>query len=224
ALLYDASVLLRSTFVEPCLPSPAKKPPRGPGWLHEIKHDGFRLLARRDPAGVRLFTRNGHDWSARFALIREAVGLLPTRSCLIAGEAIAFDDDGLRAAARATPRPARDALRLRSDRAGRQGPTGASPSSGARPSWPSSCANRWRALCSTPRSRSRATWCSNTLARSAARVSCRSGSAHGIAPGGRATGSSSRTRRRRRSNARAERIGASRSGGGPPPAHQSPTP
>src|SRR5262249_45703109 len=77
------------------LPSPAKKPPRGPGWLHEIKHDGFRLLARRDPAGVRLFTRNGHDWSARFALIREAVGLLPTRSCLIDGEAIAFDDDGL---------------------------------------------------------------------------------------------------------------------------------
>ena len=86
-------MLLRSTFVEPCLPSPAKKPRRGPGWLHEIKHDGFRLLARRDPAGVRLFTRNGHDWSARFALIREAVG--PTRSCLIDGEAIAFDDDGL---------------------------------------------------------------------------------------------------------------------------------
>ena len=61
-------MLLRSTFVEPCLPSSAKKPPRGPGWLHEIKHDGFRL------AGVRLFTRNGHDWSARFALIREAWG------------------------------------------------------------------------------------------------------------------------------------------------------
>ena len=35
-------------IVEPCLPSPAKAPPSGPGWLHEIKHDGFRILARRE--------------------------------------------------------------------------------------------------------------------------------------------------------------------------------
>jgi hypothetical protein len=40
-------------LIEPCLPSPAKAPPSGPGWLHEIKHDGFRILARRDGAGVR---------------------------------------------------------------------------------------------------------------------------------------------------------------------------
>jgi hypothetical protein len=38
-------------IIEPCLPSPAKAPPSGPGWLHEIKHDGFRILARRDGAG-----------------------------------------------------------------------------------------------------------------------------------------------------------------------------
>jgi hypothetical protein len=44
-------------IIEPCLPSPAKVPPSGPGWLHEIKHDGFRILARRDSAGVRLITR-----------------------------------------------------------------------------------------------------------------------------------------------------------------------
>jgi bifunctional non-homologous end joining protein LigD len=41
-------------FIEPCLPSPADKPPSGPGWLHEIKHDGYRLMARRDPVGIRL--------------------------------------------------------------------------------------------------------------------------------------------------------------------------
>jgi Rap1a immunity proteins len=41
-------------IIEPCLPSPAERPPSGPGWLHEIKHDGFRMLARRDSAGVRL--------------------------------------------------------------------------------------------------------------------------------------------------------------------------
>jgi ATP-dependent DNA ligase len=39
-------------IIEPCLPSPAKGPPSGPGWLHEIKHDGFRILARRDNGGV----------------------------------------------------------------------------------------------------------------------------------------------------------------------------
>jgi ATP-dependent DNA ligase len=37
-------------IIEPCLPSPAKAPPNGPGWLHEFKHDGFRILARRDGA------------------------------------------------------------------------------------------------------------------------------------------------------------------------------
>ena len=40
--------------VEPCLPSPAKSPPSGPGWLHEIKHDGFRILARKDAEAVML--------------------------------------------------------------------------------------------------------------------------------------------------------------------------
>jgi ATP-dependent DNA ligase len=40
-------------LVEPCLPSPAKAPPVGPNWLHEIKPDGFRILARRDAKGVR---------------------------------------------------------------------------------------------------------------------------------------------------------------------------
>jgi bifunctional non-homologous end joining protein LigD len=42
-------------FVEQCLPSPAKRPPAGPNWIHEIKHDGFRIMARRDSASVRLF-------------------------------------------------------------------------------------------------------------------------------------------------------------------------
>jgi hypothetical protein len=48
-------------FVEPCLPSPVERPPAGSDWIHEIKHDGFRLLARRGASGVRLFTRSGHN-------------------------------------------------------------------------------------------------------------------------------------------------------------------
>ena len=82
-------------FIEPCLPSPAKAPPSGPDWIHEIKHDGFRIMARRDAAGVRLITRNGNDFTKRFPLAAAAVAALPGRSCLIDGEAIACDDNGL---------------------------------------------------------------------------------------------------------------------------------
>jgi ATP-dependent DNA ligase len=60
-------------LVEPCLPSPAKAPPSGPDWLHEIKHDGFRILAQRDAKGVRLYTRNGNDFADRFHLVVAAV-------------------------------------------------------------------------------------------------------------------------------------------------------
>jgi len=77
------------------LPSPAKAPPSGPGWVHEFKHDGIRILARRDGAGVRLFTRGGDDFSSRFPFIAMAVSKLPVRSCLIDGEAIVCDKSGL---------------------------------------------------------------------------------------------------------------------------------
>src|SRR5262249_3924601 len=85
----------RSGFIEPCLSSPADQPPSGPDWIHEIKHDGYRLMARRDPTGTRLLTRNGHDWAPRYPLIVEAVDRLKLRSCLIDGEAVACDKNGL---------------------------------------------------------------------------------------------------------------------------------
>ena len=81
--------------IEPCLPSPAKAPPSGSGWLHEIKHDGFRILARRDSADVRLITRHGNDFTERFPLVASAVAALPARSCLIDGEAIVCNENGL---------------------------------------------------------------------------------------------------------------------------------
>jgi bifunctional non-homologous end joining protein LigD len=84
-----------SGIIERCLPSPAKAPPSGPGWIHEIKHDGFRIMARRDSAGVRLITRNGNDFTSRFPFIAMAVSKLPVRSCLIDGEAIVCDGNGL---------------------------------------------------------------------------------------------------------------------------------
>jgi bifunctional non-homologous end joining protein LigD len=82
-------------FIAPCLPSAAERPPTEPGWIHEIKHRGRRLMARRSPAGVRLFTRNGLDWTPRYPAIAIAVGVLRCRSCLIDGQAVACDDDAV---------------------------------------------------------------------------------------------------------------------------------
>jgi hypothetical protein len=63
-------MLLRSRppegFIEPCLPSSAERPPIGPGWIHEIKLDGFRLKVRRDMSGVRLLDPT-REMSGRFA-------------------------------------------------------------------------------------------------------------------------------------------------------------
>jgi bifunctional non-homologous end joining protein LigD len=75
-----------SRFIEPCLPSPADKAPSGASWIHEIKHDGYRLMARRDPVGIWLITRRRNDWTTRFPLVVEAVNHLRVRSCLIDGE------------------------------------------------------------------------------------------------------------------------------------------
>jgi ATP-dependent DNA ligase len=73
-----------AALIEPCLPSPAKAPRSGPDWLHEIKHDGFRIMALRDAKGVRLITRNGYNFADRFFIGGggcggAAVALLPDR-------------------------------------------------------------------------------------------------------------------------------------------------
>jgi len=84
-----------SHFIEPCLPSPAKEPPAGPQWIHEIKHDGFRIMARRGAGGVRLISRHGDDFTSRFPLAAAAVSALPANSFLLDGEAIVTDAKGL---------------------------------------------------------------------------------------------------------------------------------
>jgi bifunctional non-homologous end joining protein LigD len=80
---------------DPCLPRPALVPPAGPGWIHEIKHDGFWILVHRRGRSVRVFSRNGHNFADRFPLITEALEALAVRSCVIDGEAIVCDDGGL---------------------------------------------------------------------------------------------------------------------------------
>jgi hypothetical protein len=54
-------------YIEPCIPTRISKPPAGPQWVHEIKHDGYRLIARKQDGRVRLFTRRGYDWTGRYS-------------------------------------------------------------------------------------------------------------------------------------------------------------
>jgi bifunctional non-homologous end joining protein LigD len=82
-------------FIEPCQPSKAAAPPSGSDWVHEIKHDGYRLMVRRGGSRVRCFTRRGNDWSDRFPAIVEAASRIRAASFLIDCEAVITSDDGM---------------------------------------------------------------------------------------------------------------------------------
>jgi ATP-dependent DNA ligase len=82
-------------FIVPCLPSKADKLPSVREWLHEIKHDGFRVIARKKGSQVRLYSRPGNDLTYRFPLIVETLARLRSRSCIIDGEAVACDENGV---------------------------------------------------------------------------------------------------------------------------------
>jgi bifunctional non-homologous end joining protein LigD len=84
----------KSTFA-PCLPTRGKIVPAGPDWIHEIKHDGFRLIVQREGQRVRLFTRNGHDWTDRYPLIVEAALRNRISSFVLDGEAVLLGVDGI---------------------------------------------------------------------------------------------------------------------------------
>jgi ATP-dependent DNA ligase len=91
-------------FIAPCLPTKADKLPSSSQWLHEIKHDGFRVIARKDGPRVRLYSRPGNDLTHRFPLIVDALSRLRSRSCIIDGEAVACDDNGVACVGRAGSR------------------------------------------------------------------------------------------------------------------------
>jgi bifunctional non-homologous end joining protein LigD len=82
-------------FVIPARPVLASRPPSGPGWVHEIKHDGYRIIVRRDGPTVRLFSRNAYDWTARLSAIATAARRIKAQSFTIDGEAVVLGHDGL---------------------------------------------------------------------------------------------------------------------------------
>jgi hypothetical protein len=82
-------------FIIPAQPITAARPRSGPDWVHEIKHDGYRIIVRRDGPTVRLYSRNAHDWSARLSAIAAAAARIKANSFTIDGEAVVLGPDGL---------------------------------------------------------------------------------------------------------------------------------
>ena len=80
---------------QPCIPTRAPKVPHQAEWLHEIKHDGYRLIVQREGKRVRLFTRNGHDWSDKYPLIAEAALRIRSTSFVLDGEAVLLGVDSI---------------------------------------------------------------------------------------------------------------------------------
>jgi hypothetical protein len=69
-------------FIEPCQPALSAVVPVGPGWIHELKHDGWRILARKDGGSLHLWSRNGRNWTAAFPTIAAALAALPVHFVL----------------------------------------------------------------------------------------------------------------------------------------------
>ena len=86
---------MRLAFVEPMMPTLVDNPPEGEDWTHEVKFDGYRSQIVIDDAGTRIFTRNGHDWTAKYRPLVEATKRLDVESAIIDGEVIVTNAAGL---------------------------------------------------------------------------------------------------------------------------------
>lgn len=84
----------QSSFLKPQLAMETHSPPTGPGWIHELKLDGYRMQARKDGAKVILLTRSGLDWTGRMGEIAVEVGRLPVNSATLDGEVVVLSADG----------------------------------------------------------------------------------------------------------------------------------
>jgi ATP-dependent DNA ligase len=79
---------------QPCLPTRVKTAPSGPLWVHEIKHDGFRIVARKAGGVVRLYSKQGYDWSGRYPQVVDALMRMRANSIVLDGELVCFGRRG----------------------------------------------------------------------------------------------------------------------------------
>lgn len=82
-------------FINPCRPTPADKVPTGTGWLHEIKHDGYRMLVRKTSDRVRLYTRRGYDWTDRYPFAMSSALRLAAKSATLDCELVCTKKNGV---------------------------------------------------------------------------------------------------------------------------------
>ncbi|MEY9179753.1 DNA ligase [Bradyrhizobium sp. USDA 313] len=80
---------------QPCIPTRGISVPAGKDWLHEIKHDGYRMMVIRAHARVRLITRGGLDWTKRFPWIVETARKLRQEQFVLDGETVVLNVDGM---------------------------------------------------------------------------------------------------------------------------------
>jgi bifunctional non-homologous end joining protein LigD len=78
----------KPAFVPPALPTLVAASPGGDEWLHEVKHDGYRVIAVLDAGRARVFSRRGKDYTSRMPSLAEALAGLPCRSAVIDGETV----------------------------------------------------------------------------------------------------------------------------------------
>ncbi len=88
------AVLKRLPFIAPSVPVLKKRPPNGPDWLHEVKHDGWRAQLHVNGDTATVYSRNGRDLSRRFRSICDALSELHVRSIIIDAELVACEDAG----------------------------------------------------------------------------------------------------------------------------------
>jgi bifunctional non-homologous end joining protein LigD len=82
-------------FIEPCDPTLRARAPDGPGWLHEIKIDGYRAQVHIDRERVTIYSRSGYDWTQQFRQIAHAAEGLSAHDLIIDGEATVYGNTGL---------------------------------------------------------------------------------------------------------------------------------
>ena len=88
-------------FIQPCRPTVSQRPPRGRGWAHELKHDGYRLQIHVREGGVRLYTMNAADWTKRYPGIVEQAARIKGLA-IIDAEVVWLDAEALRSSTHCT--------------------------------------------------------------------------------------------------------------------------
>jgi bifunctional non-homologous end joining protein LigD len=83
-----------AALIHPCRPTVAQRPPRGEGWVHELKHDGYRLQIHIRDGRLKLYTMNAAEWTKRYPRIVEQAAQIKG-SAIIDAEAVWLDTDGI---------------------------------------------------------------------------------------------------------------------------------